>query len=399
MTLSYWHLKGRFHGKFESKNLLPPESCDIAIIGAGITGIALAYYLRLLGCDKVIVLEKEFIGYGASGRNAGFLLSGMAEPYNRLVVGMGHEGAKSITRATLDNHQLIADAIKSGCISCDYIKSGSFHLATSEFEANELQESADLLQKDDFGGEYYGSREIDETLIFGNFSGGYFNPNDGCLDPYAFVTGLSRGIDVYQGFEVNSIEKAAGLVILKGNGKIIKAEMAILATNAYSPLLDDYFKQMIFPVRGQMLASTLNEPNPLKNMTYYANFGYDYFRQSPEGAILMGGLRNRFIDTEIGYDDFPNPELQQGLEDYIRYKIGARRLEIACRWTGVMGNTIDGLPLVGALPHNSAVLCAVGYNGHGFGLGMVVARDIARALMQNETSDLLNRFSIKRFAR
>jgi glycine/D-amino acid oxidase-like deaminating enzyme len=64
-----------------------------------------------------------------------------------------------------------------------------------------------------------------------------------------------------------------------------------------------------------------------------------------------------------------------------------------------MGNTIDGLPLVGPLPHNNAVIAAVGCNGHGFGLWMVVARDLARAIMKNETSDLLKRFSIKRFLR
>ena len=64
-----------------------------------------------------------------------------------------------------------------------------------------------------------------------------------------------------------------------------------------------------------------------------------------------------------------------------------------------MANTIDGLPLVGSLPHNSSVIAAVGCNGHGFGLGMIIARDVAGAIMKNETSELLRKFSLRRFAR
>ena len=100
-------------------------------------------------------------------------------------------------------------------------------------------------------------------------------------------------------------------------------------------------------------------------------------------------LRDKFAGTEVGYDDITTSPLQAGLEEYIHNKLGVNKFEIAHRWGGVMGNTIDGLPLVGPLPHNNAVIAAVGCNGHGFGLWMVVARDLAHAIMKNETSDLI----------
>ena len=399
MTRSYWQVKGD-HLRLQHRDMPDPSGVwDIAVVGGGLMGIAIAHYLKAFGCDRVIVLEKEYISYGASGRNAGFLLSGMAEPYSRLNVGLGSDWAKALMLATIENHNLVAEAIAAKSISCDYQRTGSYHLAVSKTEERELAESVELLNKSGFPGDFVDSNEIRNRLGLKHYLGGYFNPIDGNLDPFTFVNGLSRGLDIIEGFEVREIQRSDGPIKLTGAKAIIQSEMAVLATNAYTPLLDDFFKEMIFPVRGQMLATGKNLKNKLGKSTYYANFGYDYFRQSPDGTILMGGLRDKFIETEVGYADEINPDLQDGLENYVRSNFEMTQFDVLHRWSGLMANTIDGLPLVGALPHNSAVVTAVGCNGHGFGLGMIIARDLALALMEGKTSDLLNRFSLKRFIR
>jgi len=395
MTLSYWHLKNNFPGSSRSADL--ERVYDIAIVGAGIVGLGLGYFLCKMGCTNVIVLEKKSVGYGASGRNAGFLISGMAESYSRLVVGMGRTWAKALTDATLENYRLIENSIVENSIDCDYKKSGSFHLAVSDTENRELEESVSLLHLDGFEAEYIKPADVEGRLGFGNYTSAYYNPCDGCLDPYAFVLGLSKNLNVAENFDVRSINSDGGHVVLKGAEATVKAEMVVMATNAYSPLLDDFFKNLIFPVRGQMLAVAPKCRNSLKDGTYYANFGYDYFRQPIENVIVMGGLRDRFIASEIGYEDSTTSELQSGLENYIRDSIGVEKFDVTGRWSGVMGNTIDGLPLVGALPLNNAVIAVVGCNGHGFSLGMIMARDLARALLRGDTSELLSRFSLKRF--
>ncbi|HBC45641.1 MAG TPA: hypothetical protein DCZ43_01205 [candidate division Zixibacteria bacterium] len=399
MTRSYWQIRGE-HLRVQNRNM-PDFSgvWDIAVVGGGLMGIAVAHYLKALGCDRVIVLEKEYVGYGASGRNAGFLLSGMAEPYSRLEVGLGSDWAKALMLATIENHDLVAEAIKNNNIGCDYQRTGSYHLAVSETEEKELAESVELLNKNGFPGEFVDSNEIRNRLGLNHYLGGYFNPIDGNLDPFAYVNGLSQGLDIIEGFEVKEIQRSDGQVRLMGGKGIISSEMAVLATNAYTPLLDNSFNDMIFPVRGQMLATAKGLNDKLGKSTYYANFGYDYFRQSPDGTILMGGLRDKFIETEIGYADEINPNLQDGLENYVRNNFEMAQFDVPFRWSGLMANTIDGLPLIGALPHNGAVVAAVGCNGHGFGLCMVIARDLALALLEGKTSNLLNRFSLKRFLR
>lgn len=397
MTLSYWQ---RLAGvrKGGPADITPRyKSYDIVVIGAGLVGIATAYYLRQLGCDRVLVLEKEFIGYGASGRNAGFLLSGLAEPYSRLVVGMGGDSAREIFSSTIENHDLIARAVSDNKINCEYKRSGSYHLAITDVERGELEESVSLLKRDGFDAEYLPTIQGAAGSRLKGYLGGFFSPVDGRINPFALVKGLAGNIEIIEGFEVKQIVKTDTAVELIGEKGKIRSVMVVLATNGYAPLLESYFENLVFPVRGQMLATLPLADNLLGESIYYANFGYDYFSQVSDYTILMGGLRNRFIHQETGYDDSLNPDLQNGLEDYIRDDLGIGAFRVDTRWSGVMGNTIDGLPLVGALPRNSAVLAAVGFNSHGFGLGMVVARDLATAIMKNETSDILKRFSLKRF--
>jgi gamma-glutamylputrescine oxidase len=399
MTSSFWQKKNTTaSGDFRS-DIRRYETCDIVVIGGGLVGIAVAHYLKKMGCDRLVVLEKEFVGYGASGRNAGFIHSGMSEPYSRLIVGMGPQGARDIMAATMENHELVADAVAEKKIECGYSRSGSLRLATSEVERQELEESAAQLVGDGFSAEYVGEIRGAMGRFLKGYLGGMRIPADGKIDPFAFVNGLAEGLDARQGCEVVKIARRNGSVELSGHNWKIKSEMAIIAVNGYAPLLDRYFENMIFPVRGQMLATRPLRNRVLGDSTYYANFGYDYFRQTEDDVILIGGLRHKFIKEEVGYEDIVNADLQEGLETYLAEKLRVPRFDVDCRWTGVMGNTVDGLPLVGSLPHNSSVLAAVGFNGHGFGLGMAVARDLARAVMKNEGSELLNRFSFKRFVR
>lgn len=396
MTESYWQLKNRSNRRVGRESDVP-ERCDIAVIGGGIAGIATAYFLDKMGCNDVVVLEKEYIGFGASGRNAGFLLAGLSEPYSRLITGMGSDFAKKLMSATAVNHDLIAEAVSENNINCDYIKSGSYHLAMTDVEKREYSESAALLNRDGFEAVFIDDPAQVAEGSFSGFSGGYYFPADGMLDPFSFINGLASKLKIIEGFEVRRLDKSGGDVEISGTRGDLRAEMAVLATNGYSPLLDKFFEQLIFPVRGQMMATSSVPEDYIGDRIYYANFGYDYFRRSVDQNILIGGLRNRFLIEETGYVDELNEPLQSGLADYVRNRLGIKKFGIEGKWSGLMGDTIDGLPLVGSLPHNSSVITAAGFNGHGFGLAMVVARDLAKAILAGETSDILKRFSMKRF--
>ncbi|UCC78491.1 MAG: FAD-binding oxidoreductase [Candidatus Zixiibacteriota bacterium] len=396
MTESYWQIKG---GAKSTPREIPDVclKCDIAIIGAGLTGIAIAHYLRKAGCENIIVLEKEYVGYGASGKNAGFLLAGLAEPYSRLKIGMGAESARELMNATVENHNLITEAIKENRIDCEYQRSGSYHLAVTEVERKEYDDTVDSLNRDGFKVEPVDYPIRTPAGRLKGYLGGYFNPADGCLDPFAFVRGLSRKVKVIESFPVEKIEKSNGIVKITGTKGAIKSEMAIIATNGYTPLLDRFFERLIFPLRGQMMATSALENDVLGKAIYYVNFGYDYFRQSLDNKLLIGGFRNRYLKEETGSIDAVNIALQNDLARYVRENLEVARFGVESRWSGLMAGTIDGLPIVGALPYNSSVIACAGFNGHGFGLGMTVARELASAILKGERSHILGRFSIRRF--
>lgn len=101
----------------------------------------------------------------------------------------------------------------------------------------------------------------------------------------------------------------------------------------------------------------------------YANFYLDYFRQMPNGALLIGGFRQLEKATEVGYSDHVTEVIQNSLHDFVKNHLPQfKDSKVTHRWSGVMGFSRDGQPIVGALPDDSQVFFCGGYTGHGMGL-------------------------------
>ena len=132
------------------------SSCnvDICIIGGGITGVLAAFWLSEMGI-KVALIEKDLLGAGATGRNTGFILTGIVEHYNRAVKLFGKKKAKRIFEFTVWNHELIRELILSENIECGYKQQGSLLLATTAQEGKELIETFTLLTNDGFVCEFF----------------------------------------------------------------------------------------------------------------------------------------------------------------------------------------------------------------------------------------------------
>ena len=338
-----------------------PERADVLVIGGGITGVSLLHHLRARGMQGVLV-ERAHIAAGASGRNAGFLLAGVADNYADAVRTYGRSRARDIWHMTLENHDTMTEAVAGQAVG--HRRLGSATLASGEEEAARLAESAQLLAEDGFEATWDGRRLV--------------NLRDGEADPAAMVGALARLAPpgaIREGVNVTAVQAGSPEAIVFADGSECRAGCVILATNAYTPQLLP--QVAIQPRRAQMLASAPDAAR-LSDMPTYSHFGYRYWRQLPSGEVLVGGWRDTAYDVEVGYDDTPTAAIQEHLDAHLK-RLGAET-PVTHRWAGTMGFTDSGLPLVGPMAGMPNVYLCAGFNGHGMGFAFVSAKRLVDSL-------------------
>jgi gamma-glutamylputrescine oxidase len=338
-----------------------PNRADVLVIGGGITGVSLLHHLGRRGIDAVLV-ERHHLAAGASGRNAGFLLAGVADCYAEAVRIFGRSRARDIWAMTMENHVEEIAAVAGQEVG--YRRTGSAVLASGDREATQLAESAELMREDGFECAW------DGRLLT--------NPGDGEVTPSLLVGAFARQAapgSIREGVEVTAIEAGNGDVVVHAGDALCRAGYVVLATNAYTPQLLP--QVAIQPRRAQMLAS---EPVAARlcDRPTYSHFGYRYWRQLSSGEVLVGGWRDTAYDIEVGYDEWPTAPIQSHLEAKLR-DMGAHG-QVTHRWAGTMGFTESGLPLVGPVDGMPNVYLSAGYNGHGMGFAFMSAKQLVESL-------------------
>ena len=321
------------------------------VVGGGITGVSLLRRLGERGV-KAALAERKRLAFGASGRNAGFLLEGTAANYAEAIASHGREVAREVWDFTGENHRRLAEALDG---RARYHRGGSRTKPASPAEELRLAESAELMAEDGWPVDL-----VDGSIL---------NPRDGDLFPAEAVGALAADCPPSSIFEELEIADLAREGLLP-----IEADEVILATNAFTGRLLRGIP--IRPVRAQMLASAPFAERVVDRPTY-ADHGYQYWRQLPTGEVLVGGYRDRAQEQEVGFGLGTTKLVQGHLERHLR-DLGVTT-PVTHRWAGTMGFTPDSLPLVGRLRPGLAI-CA-GFTGHGMGFAHLCARVLVDHLL------------------
>ncbi len=338
-------------------------TADVAVVGAGIAGVATAYFLASAGA-KVVVLEARRVAEAASGRNAGFLLAGVAENFVAAARRYGERNALRIWRFTKRTQALVRSLVAEDAIDCALRWNGSDQIAGDDEEWREIRASAERLR----------SEGVAVSVDLQRRSATY--ADDGELHPVRWVRGLAaaavtKGARIHESTRVDAIEAGA---VRTGAG-IVRAGATVLCTNAYTAHLAS---SRIRPVRGQMLATTPTAR--VFTRPAYANRGYRYWRQTSAGRVLVGGWRDTAVDEEVGEEERTTEVIQTQLEAFLRdHEIAAA---VTHRWAGTMGFSHDALPYIGRIA--PGVFVCGGFTGHGMAFGPASAELVA-ALVRGVT--------------
>lgn len=389
MSVSYWQNTVGFGDGLNT---------DVLIIGAGIAGLSAAYWLHKQDPNlSLAVIDKGDVGAGASGRNAGFITCGSTEYFSRMISAYGEDKANQIWKFTEDNHRMLLTEFGADHLErrCDYKQRGSWTLATTEHEAETIRDSLKDLKERGVQADWYGANYVEERLQCEGFVGGAKYPKDGEVHPIKLlyhIASFLKGVPIIENREVFRVDEKNGRLLVTGRNIEIVADSIVLATNAYSGQLFSYFEDKIYPTRGQIIVTS---PVPQFLEPCYCSFALDYFRQLPDGRVLIGGFRNTDMEKEVGFSDEINSKVHENLEGFLQEHFPPlRKASIEYRWSGVMGFSKDHCPLVGSLPQDPRIFFAAGFTGHGLGYAFKMGKVLSDLMLEGKDPGI---FAARRF--
>lgn len=360
---SYWELAATPHAAPGDL----PASVDVLIVGAGFMGCWLALFLqRRNPALRVLVLERDSIGYGASTRNAGFLTTGQItemfedtrESGLDAVLGMFGRRRAGLALVRQEFPQLEVDA----CGSTD------FDPVTDEKREFARRVNAAL------GESIFVEKPVN---LGGRPSTGFFQARDGGVHPVKLLDLIrARCARTMFGFGVPVSRVAAGSARceLAGRSCEVRYTRAFVCTNGFAAELEA--ASPVAPGRGQVIV-TSPVTMPTNRTLGYLNAGYDYFR-FVDGRLLLGGGRNRFRAQETTGEIATTGELLDHLRATAARVLGHDRFAVQHHWAGIMG-FIGGMHL-GGNPRrriDETTEAVAGFGGMGVALTPVYAREIA----------------------
>lgn len=372
---------------------------DVIVVGGGIVGCSTAYWLhRQQPSLRVAILEARSLGAGASGRNAGFILQGTHTDYRSDMARYGERTARRLWNFTRANRDLLAEELRGTAF--DWNSEGSLTAAGSADENERLRAGLSHLRAAGAPAVYLDSEETNDRLGASDFHGGLFVTTGAVVNPLQLVQHVAAQseADIHRQHPVERIHWDDPGVLLDTPGRRFRADRVVLALGPSLPDLVPATSSFVRPVRAQMLATAPADASHIP-VPVYSHHGGFYVRQLDDGRVLAGGGRHQHREAEETSADTTTPAVQATIERYLHtYFPWTRSLPIEQRWSGTMGFSPDGRPVVGRVPGHPEGVFATGFTGHGMGYGFRMGRLLA-TLAAEDTGrpEALDLFAASRF--
>ncbi|MFM7203734.1 MAG: NAD(P)/FAD-dependent oxidoreductase [Myxococcota bacterium] len=355
---------------------------DVAIIGAGLVGCAIALEASR-HARTVAILEGRTLGSGGTGRGPGLFLPALPEGYGQTVHRFGRQTARELLDSALETRAMLEATSRRHRLNFE--TRGVCLLGVTAQQADTLAQSATLLTEDGVPARY----EAEATGTRG-FRGSLHFPQGMALDPLRLTEALRQESNalLYEGCEVFGVIPESDHISLLARRGTFRARKVFLATDAYTPVLIPDLERRLHPVRTEML---LTHPLDWRlEMPAYADEGKYSVRQLLNGRMMLGCGGPDFGDGDQTWVEQTFGEAQQALDVFAQRYFPEVVGHVVRRWSGTLGMTVDGLPLVGQLASDPRVCYAVGFGDFGLNVGLSAARRVVSLAYAGEDPGLFS---------
>jgi len=362
-----------------------PEHVDVAVIGAGFTGLSAARTLARQGAT-VAVLEAETVGWGASSRNGGMVLTGLKLGVNKLISMYGRERTQRMYAASLQSIDCVEQIVREENIDCDFARCGHLEVACKqkhfddyarqvEVIAREFNHTLRVVQRHELG------TEIGSDIYYG----GMVDEVSAGVNPARYVAGLARaaeraGASIFEGTRVEGLEReprqgTAGWRVKTSRGGLWARDVFV-GTSGYTGAVTPNLQKKIIPIGSYIIATEVlpealaQELSPRNRMIYDSKNYLYYYRLTPDRRMLFGGRAAFFPETEGTIRESAGL-LREGM---VGVYPQLRDAKVEYVWGGTLDFAFDIMPHAGQL---DGIYFAVGYAGHGVAMATYQGQKMA----------------------
>lgn len=369
--------------------LLGDRTTDVAVVGAGYTGLSTALHLAEAGVG-VTVIEAEHPGYGASGRNGGQVLPGFKTYPDDLIKQHGRERGGALAAFGAGLADGLFTLVARHKIRCDARQDGWIHAGHHPSKLPEQRWKHDQWASRGAPVLWLERAAMAERLGTEAYVGGWVDERGGSVHPLSFARGLARaaqgaGALIHGGTRATALARSGDGWVLTTSRGTLRAGTVVVATNGYTSGLVDRLAASIVPVQSAQIASPVLGNGALAGVMPSLAAVSDtrrsllYFRRSPDGRLVMGGRGGILFGTAESHYS----RLERAAEHLYPALAGVRW---EYRWAGTLAVTLDHMPHL----HEPApgLIASLGCNGRGVAYSTGIGRIIAERARGARAEDL-----------
>jgi glycine/D-amino acid oxidase-like deaminating enzyme len=362
---------------------LPPR-VDAVVVGAGYTGLSAARRLAMCGAS-VLVVERETIGWGASSRNGGQVLTGLAIDSVSLLRAYGRRRARALFRAASDALNGLEELIQDERIDCGFERTGHVQAAWKRSHFESLREEQAVLAREfDHHVRIVDRQDQQQEIGSDRFHGVLVDDRSAALNPAQYVRGLARaaqarGVRIVTGVSVLETARDGDVWRIGTTAGAVTARDVLFATYGYTDGAFPELRRRIVPVGSYIVATepldaeTAASLVPRRRMAFDSKYFLYYFRVTGDRRLLFGG-RAEFRRPDAHSVGRAASILRRGL-NMVFPRLADVRIDYA--WGGNVAFARDRMPHAGQLAQK---YFAAGYGGHGIAIATALGDAIARQM-------------------